>query len=153
MLSSYYYYCYYYHLLILLADAWRNQVGFHAKGLQSGTAISLGSPLIFNTVLFNSGNGYNASTGSFIVPVDSVYMFLATTRAGAGFAMFVDETEISHGDSYETGSGHSQSTSTVHGVLHLHTSQRVWVRHTNDNSYTFYYNYCSFSGFLLSRDF
>jgi hypothetical protein len=138
-------------VVLLLADAWRDQVGFHAKDLQSGT-VNPGSPLIFNQVVYNSGNGYSASTGSFIVPVDGVYMFLATTMNGDSVALFVDHTEISLANSEYAGSGHSLSTSTVHGVLHLHTSQRVWVMHIDSSSYTFHPNYCSFSGFLLSRD-
>jgi hypothetical protein len=83
----------------LLVVAWRRQVGFHATGLQNET-VDKGQPLIFNDVAYNSGKAYNASSGSFIVPVDGVYMFLATTMNGADFALNVDDTDVSRAVSY-----------------------------------------------------
>jgi hypothetical protein len=137
-----------------LVGFWRRQVGFHATGLQNET-VDEGKPLIFHDVAYNSGHAYNAFSGSFIVPVDGVYMFLATTMNGPDFALNVDDTGVSRAVSYWAKHKHSDSAATVHAVLHLHAGQRVWVQHTNLVGYTFpfLFEFCSFSGFLLSRDF
>jgi hypothetical protein len=135
------FYCF---IEFFLADAWRNQVAFTAQSLQSSSFAS-GDPLLFSVIKYNLGNAYDKTTGRFTAPSSGLYMFIATSGSGGNFFLYVgDNTEISGAVSY------SQSSSSVHGIMHLEAGQYVWVRSGGGS----YWSHTStFSGFLLAHDF
>lgn len=56
-----------------------SQPAFHACGNAGMAASSTAQRVVWPTVLYNTGNGYNASTGQFTAPVSGKYLFGWTT--------------------------------------------------------------------------
>ncbi|XP_012680903.2 cerebellin 11 [Clupea harengus] len=109
--------------------------------------------LIFEKVLTNVGNAYNANTGVFTAPVKGLYFFRYSGRAFSGkdmgLSIFKGSSRIV--SSYDHQSGDTNDSISNGVALELDVGDvvymRLWI-----NSWIFVdsrYNYCTFSGFLV----
>ncbi|XP_076144458.1 complement C1q-like protein 4 [Alosa pseudoharengus] len=110
--------------------------------------------LIFEKVITNVGNAYNANTGVFTAPVKGLYYFRysgrATSSKDMGLSIFKGSSRIV--SSYDHHSGDTNDSISNGVALELDIADvvymRLWI-----NSWIFVdrrYNYCTFSGFLVS---
>jgi hypothetical protein len=107
--------------------------------------------LVYRNIHYNLGNGYNNLTGHFVVPVDGIYMFIASMAMhGRNYCyIVVDDTEMITAYIHEGFHGLS-FMSTIHAVLHVRSGQNVWVKSNGGDHYE---NAGGFSGFLLSHEY
>ncbi|XP_062578297.1 collagen alpha-2(VIII) chain-like, partial [Saccostrea cucullata] len=113
-------------------------------GITSSDSSWSGSTLIFPKIIFNTGGGYNPTTGMFTGPVDGHYVFFVSVQSHDTKEIRVDI--VWNGESqdyYETG------VNLV--VLRLNQGDKVWVKRSQG---TGYYSssvpvITTFSGFLL----
>ncbi|XP_045169099.2 caprin-2-like [Mercenaria mercenaria] len=115
------------------------------------TKLGKNQPIIFDNIVTNIGQAYSETTGMFTAPKNGVYYFSATVMSFSGQQL---RTEIvKNGQSmvktYSNDKAHEQGTNGV--VLHLNTSDEVWVRHymgtVGENVYG--YHWSTFSGFQI----
>lgn len=108
--------------------------------------------IVFDNVITNIGNTYNGHLGSFIAPVNGIYVFSVTlvTSSNAGF----------HGNIVRNGelvtrlyasTGYQTASQTV--VLQLQKGDDVCIQNADVDTTIFGYKYTLFSGFLLQEDF
>ena len=133
------------------ADVTLQRVSFHARGVKE-FHLQSGSPLVLSTVVNNHGNGYQATTGSFVAPLNGTYCFLASTETygaqhHAAMFLMVDDVPVDYVYTYYD--THFQAGS-VQAVVQLQTGQRVWLK-VSAESY-FYDTPTAFSGFLVHAD-
>ncbi|CAH8617011.1 unnamed protein product [Dicrocoelium dendriticum] len=105
--------------------------------------------LIFDSVLLNLGNGYNATSGQFTAPVSGVYVFVLVVsaqsyeKAGAQLLHNGKVVLLSWCEST------FWTTVTNQAILQLEKGDNVWLR-CRDEAYKLHgYMYSSLSGYLL----
>lgn len=140
-------------LTTLLAKYNDQNVGFtvYSPDKSSGTTL-----LKFNSVLYNSGNGYNLTTGKFVCQVPGLYLFMATIiktngpREEASCYIGVNNANILRvlANSYNLHDVSPSGTNML--VKHLATGDVVSLNDCNGVSNM--YTYSSFSGVLISPD-
>ncbi|XP_062575102.1 uncharacterized protein LOC134237035 [Saccostrea cucullata] len=129
------------------------KVAFTA-GITSSDSSWSGSTLVFPKIIFNTGGGYNPTTGMFTAPVEGHYVFFVSVQSHDTKEIRVDivlngESQVrtlaydyADKDYYETG------VNLV--VLMLNQGDKVWVKRSQG---TGYYSssvpVTTFSGFLL----
>lgn len=133
----------------------RQKVAFSAKLSTTASELSLGSTIIFDSILHQDGNGYNAADGVFTCPVTGVYMFsvaLHGRHEKHGFdilaALLVVDSNIKTyvvSEGHHTGQYH-QASSLI--ILRVHEGQRVWV-HSYSKTAKVFRSFSTFSGALL----
>ena len=119
-----------------------------------------GAVIIYDTILVNVGNGYNASTGKFTAPCDGVYGFSYNYYTDAVDQTMTDlllNDNISYGRT-ETRIDMGNNSIVASGliILEINANDYVWIKNTESGggtveligSATEHYNY--FSGFLIS---
>ncbi|XP_071085354.1 caprin-2-like isoform X2 [Haliotis cracherodii] len=109
------------------------------------------TPLTFGTIHYNSGSGYNSTSGKFTVPVSGTYMFWTQIEmydSNSQMKVWImSKGIILAAGCVSTDSNIDDATASAQAVKHLTTGDEVWVeiseKHTlqNDGSY--------FGGFLL----
>nr|KAG5709036.1 hypothetical protein BaRGS_004675 [Batillaria attramentaria] len=119
-------------------------------------------PYVFDQVVYNDGNAYDASTGVFTAPYAGTYIFCAQlfTDGSVTEHPFVDievngttiarmAFEIGGGDTPDAAEDSDSTTVTVK----LQAGDRVWVASEEGNSYHYWGQFHTFfSGALLRSD-
>nr|KAG5711992.1 hypothetical protein BaRGS_026433 [Batillaria attramentaria] len=112
--------------------------------------------LMFDSIVYNLGDGYDPSTGTFTAPLPGIYVFFISIMGSDNQpAIRVDITQESgkvldaawaegQGDLYDQGS------SLV--TTHLTAGERVWVKHDGGATALRGGVYTVFSGFLVQAD-
>nr|KAG5711528.1 hypothetical protein BaRGS_025955 [Batillaria attramentaria] len=106
------------------------KVAFHAGMSDFGAkpvSLAMRTPLVFDHVITNEGQGYDASTGVFRAPITGTYLFTASMEAGAGRRYselsimlndrFLQAMQIADDTDYE----HSTTTT----IAHVQAGDRV----------------------------
>ncbi|XP_061181413.1 uncharacterized protein LOC133189975 isoform X1 [Saccostrea echinata] len=123
-------------------------------GITSSASSWTGSILVFPKIIFNTGGGYDPTTGMFTTPVDGHYVFFVSVQSYGTNEIRMDivlngESKVrtmaydgSDKDYYEAG------VNLV--VLRLNQGDKVWVkRYTGTGYYSLSVPVTTFSGFLL----
>ena len=105
-------------------------VAFVARDLKNG-AIATGETLVFTTIVFSSGSGYNRETGIFTVPVNGVYQFVVRLCMRVDTFAFInivsDDGIIIRTRLVDEGTQY-HSCSEVTGIAVLDAGKKVWVK-------------------------
>ncbi|XP_062571327.1 uncharacterized protein LOC134233381 isoform X2 [Saccostrea cucullata] len=130
-----------------------SKVAFTA-GITSSDSSWSGSTLVFPKMIFNTGGGYNPTTGMFTAPLDGHYVFFVNVQSYGTYEIRMEivlngESKVrtiahdsSGNDYYETG------VNLV--VLRLNQGDKVWVkRYSGTGYYSNSVPITTFSGFLL----
>ena len=128
-------------------------VAFSAYLSSDVTPVALYEALVYDHVIYNSGDAYNAHVGRFRAPVAGIYHFVATSQSYSSeyieFELVKDATMLCRGRGSQT----YQSTGTCAATVHLSANQDVWVRHYSTNgNYIRGSGYSVFTGFLVHAD-
>ena len=130
-----------------------SQPAFHAT---SGNAPTTGAEWVFNSVTFNRGNYYNATTGRFTAPVTGVYYFYAFGLAGNAdtsdirFSLRVNSATFAGARFIITKSAASWQTIRGQAVMNLNAGD--YVSPWNEQSAIAFHtdaNYTGFGGYLI----
>ena len=125
-----------------------------ARNSKDLTNIPTKSVVVYDDVVTNLGNGYDASTGVFTAPLDGVYQLLWTSLVyhGKNFYTYLTLNEILVARNYasaNSASDHASATQCV--VIFMKTNDKVEIK--IQDGYTGQYLYgggwSSFSGFRL----
>ncbi|XP_062566830.1 uncharacterized protein LOC134229134 [Saccostrea cucullata] len=129
------------------------KVAFTA-GITSQDTSWSGSTLVFPKIIFNTGGGYNPTTGMFTAPVDGHYVFFVCVQSYNTNEIWVDI--VLNGESQVRTMAHDKhdkdyfETGVNLVVLRLNQGDKVWVKRSRG---TGYYSdsvpITTFSGFLL----
>ncbi|XP_052711585.1 uncharacterized protein LOC128185916 [Crassostrea angulata] len=124
-------------------------------GISSSNYGWTGDTLVFPTVIYSEGTGYNPSTGIFTAPIAGTYVFYVSVQSA--FQKYIHLDIVMNGSSkvramaYYSGSSSSiHQTGTNLVILHLQTGDSVWVKRGSGTGY--YSNsdhVTTFSGFKL----
>ncbi|XP_076110292.1 uncharacterized protein LOC143079045 [Mytilus galloprovincialis] len=116
-----------------------------------------GDHVVYDKIITNVGNGYDANTGVFTVSVPGLYMIHYHALAQLGKRMWLD---LYQNDKYiNTAFGEAPSTYADHGnsaILELHVGDKVWVSGRPGDTVILYGDasdeqlYATFTAFLLS---
>lgn len=110
-----------------------------------------GQPLVFSTISFNIGSGYDSNTGIFTTPVDGTYLFTArlctNTKELINYAIVVDGSDVTRGVHY----GSTHDCASFNTAVVLRTGNQVWVTCAFPGNQIFGddYRWNIFSGVLL----
>ena len=118
--------------------------------MEASASVSSVSTILFDTVITNVGNGYNADDGMFTTPYDGIYQFSATMMTGQNgeiWSYFIlNGKRIAFIYAHGTEGRHDQGANTV--ILQLNKGDRVCV--VNRYTSTIWGDgYSTFSGNLL----
>lgn len=129
------------------------KVAFTA-GITSQDTSWSGSTLVFPKIIFNTGGGYNPTTGMFTAPVDGHYVFFVSVQSYYTKDIRVDI--VLNGESkvrtmaYDSGDNEQYETGVNLVVLRLNQGDKVWVkRYTGTGYHSESVPITTFSGFLL----
>lgn len=131
-------------------------IAFYAYMTGRTPSITIQHPLVFDVVKTNDGNGYHATTGTFIAPETGLYVFTWTIRENGdcyhSTQLMVNSGEVGEIFLRSVSGGDFIGTGVV--VTHVNTGDDVYVR-THQ-----YWNHCyiestsggrsSFAGWKLS---
>lgn len=127
-----------------------SDVYFSTRGLDLTTNFTNGSPLQYQVIVSNTGNGYDKTSGVFTAPSDGIYWFSVTLSGSTDdhvscYLMknsmdYLVEVYISAFSAYA-----SASTSTL---VHLSSGDKVSVSQCNGSGVLSSYK-SSFSGFMV----
>lgn len=114
--------------------------------------IGMNQIVVFDLVIENIGNAYNRHTGTFVAPVDGIYVFSAALTSPSDKSFLTRFVKNGGGFSamYASGfeSGGSQTTSNT--VVHqLRQDDVVCIVHEGVDKMILGYGLSTFSGFLL----
>ncbi|XP_063399036.1 heavy metal-binding protein HIP-like [Mytilus trossulus] len=107
----------------------RKTVGFLAKCSTNLSNLKNRSPVIFDTIVINTGSGYDASTGQFVAPYGGFYYFTWTIICHFKHKF---PTHLLHNDNIIAGNypdgrglsvGHASATQSV--LLHLAAKDKI----------------------------
>uniref|UniRef100_A0A8W8JEW9 C1q domain-containing protein n=1 Tax=Magallana gigas TaxID=29159 RepID=A0A8W8JEW9_MAGGI len=123
-------------------------------GISLGNDGWTGDTLMFPTVIYSEGTGYNPSTGIFTAPSAGTYVFYVSVQSTWRKYIYLDIVLNGSSKVRATASGTSIAifqTGTNLVILHLQTGDRVWVKR---NAGTGYFSQVipitTFSGFKLN---
>ncbi|XP_062575100.1 uncharacterized protein LOC134237033 [Saccostrea cucullata] len=129
------------------------KVAFTA-GITSSDSSWSGSTLIFPKIIFNTGGGYNPTTGMFTGPVDGHYVFFVSVQSYSTKEIRVDI--VWNGDSQvrtfanDNGDNDYYETGVNLVVLRLNQGDKVWIKRYYGSGYVSdSIPVTTFSGFLL----
>ncbi|XP_062571329.1 nuclease SbcCD subunit C-like [Saccostrea cucullata] len=129
------------------------KVAFTA-GITSFDSSWRGSTLVFPKIIFNTGGGYNPTTGMFTAPVDGHYVFIVSVQSYNIKDIRVDI--VLNGESkvrtmaHDVGDYDYYETGVNLLVLRLNQGDKVWVkRYSGTGYYSNSVPITTFSGFLL----
>ena len=122
---------------------------FYAYMENATGVLSAGKPLIFDTVVYNSGE-YNPQNGKFTAPVSGIYTFLLNLfdDGNSGYVhLLVNNVSAMGVWSYSrvhTGVGSA--------IVHVNADDEVYVSNKNSNRLWIGQGLSHFSGFLVHAD-
>uniref|UniRef100_A0A8W8J8Q2 C1q domain-containing protein n=1 Tax=Magallana gigas TaxID=29159 RepID=A0A8W8J8Q2_MAGGI len=126
-------------------------------GISSGNSDWAGDTLVFPTVIYSEGTGYNPSTGIFTAPTAGTYVFYVSVQSANRKYLWLDivlngSSKVRATAYYSSGSSvHINQTGTNLVILHLLTGDRVWVkRYAGVGYYSNNVPSTTFSGFKLN---
>ncbi|XP_062598741.1 complement C1q-like protein 2 [Saccostrea cucullata] len=132
------------------------KVAFTA-GITSSDSSWSGSKLVFPKIIFNTGGGYNPTTGMFTAPVDGHYVFFVSVQSYG--TSYIKMEIVLNGESkvktmaHDTNDKDYYETGVNLVVLRLNQGDKVWVKHYLGTGY--YSNpipITTFSGFLNNQE-
>lgn len=144
-------------LIFIFSDS-RKTVGFLAKLSKISISNTKNeSPVIFDTIVINSGSGYDASTGQFVAPYEGLYYFTWTIIT---YNSKYFPTHLLHNDkiiagNYPDGRGLSSSShvsATQSVLLHLAAKYKIHlITNTGISKWAHMYGgiWSTFSGFKI----
>ncbi|KAK3095254.1 hypothetical protein FSP39_012250, partial [Pinctada imbricata] len=110
------------------------------------------SPVVFDVILLNQGNGYDNVTGVFRAPVSGIYVIIWSVEAfnsqDIGAQLYVDEEVVGHTWSDASADNYDSSTGIV--VTSVKRDSRVYVMLQEGTRVDALQS--SFSGWLLGRN-
>ena len=127
----------------------RNAPTAFTAGVTDSSSYWSSGILVFPTVLYNIGRGYDSSTGIFTSPEDGTYVFYVTIRSYNSYSIDVDivkngisKVRVDTHGTYQTG--------TNMAVLSLDRGDKVWVKfHSGQGYYSTSTPVTSFTGFQI----
>jgi hypothetical protein len=149
-----------YHFVKLTYDVVLDQIvtptlAFKAR-LNAYTAAPGGQVIVFPTVLFNEGEGYNSQTGKFTATTNGTYLFTVALCLESNKYLFVDI--MVDGVAYTKKYIHDNDNVDCHTadtVVVLKAGQSVWVQSPDSSSGNIIYHsstiWTTFSGVLLHK--
>ncbi|XP_052765921.1 multimerin-2-like [Mya arenaria] len=127
-------------------------VAFLATMFNQNEHTGTNQPLVFERVVTNIGGAYNPHFGTFLAPVNGVYVFTVTLLSSpnqvAHYYLYQNNTPVVHLTLYHPSSETYTSMSQT-AVLSLNKGDDVSVRNLDAGTRTLGDNYSSFSGFIL----
>nr|XP_034334550.1 paramyosin isoform X3 [Crassostrea gigas] len=125
-------------------------------GISSNNYGWTGDTLVFPTVIYSEGTGYNPRTGIFTAPTAGTYVFYVSVQSAYQKTINLDivlngSRKVSAMAWYDSGSSvRIYQTGTNLVILHLQTGDRVWVRRGGGTGYySDRAHITTFSGFKL----
>ena len=137
-------------------SAHQQYVTFTAKLQKAYTTLNDRETLIFDTIVTNSGQGYDKNTGIFFCPVSGFYQFAATLVSESGTDKNLDAELMHNGHQivrlHATVYGFDEGSQVVN--IHCRQGEKVWISHTMGvgDSAKMPTGFSTFSGALLSID-
>ena len=126
-------------------------VRFSSDDAVHGIALGSGSPLRFDKMALNTGNGYDSETGIFTAPVAGTYAFFLT-QMGVDARGTVALAIVKHGDVLDlVYSKDHEDQGSGQVTAHLGSGQQVWVRHVSGNAVRGSW-YTVFTGYLIHAE-
>ncbi|XP_022304113.1 uncharacterized protein LOC111111419 [Crassostrea virginica] len=127
----------------------RNAPTAFTAGVTDSSSYWSSGILVFPTILYNIGRGYDSSTGIFTSPEDGTYVFYVTIRSYNSYSIDVDivkngisKVRVDTHGTYQTG--------TNMAVLSLDRGDKVWVKfHSGQGYYSTSTPVTSFTGFQI----
>ena len=128
-------------------------VGFKATDVTNMNP-SNAEVLVFPTVLFNKGNGYNPSSGVFLAPVDGLYLLTVQicmyTNMYMTTSLMVGDKEMGRGFTYDVDDA---TCNTADAIVYMEGGDKAYIKviHRVGGIFTGTYQLPSFSGCLLNK--
>ena len=141
----------------LLAKLQRQKVAFSVYLSKTTPELPAGSTIVFDTVIYQTGGGYNPEDGVFTCPETGVYLFNvaivhypSTTQPKTRVASLVVDSKIKSVVISETYHPHQDVQASDMVILFLDKGQKVWVRNSKKHGKCKVgRNFSTFSGALL----
>lgn len=142
------------HIFISLEPISTPIIAFKATGIKNISPVK-GEVLVFPTVLFNAGNGYDASNGIFTAPEDGLYLFTSQICVSSNkfitASIMVEDTEVGRFLTHDLSS--TSPCNTGDAIVEVKAGQKVLVKtkYVSGKLYTNSSRLLSFSGALLTK--
>ncbi|XP_048745694.2 uncharacterized protein LOC125658468 [Ostrea edulis] len=146
---------------VLSLEWFRNNISSGGSDSKKGIGFTAGTvsdnrywnsgKLVFSSVLYNEGNGYNPLTGVFTSPTQGFFVFYVTINAYGSTTVYVDivQNSVSKVRALAYGST-SHQTGTNMVVLNLRDGDKVWVQfHSGQGYHTNSIPITTFTGFMI----
>ncbi|XP_070572310.1 complement C1q tumor necrosis factor-related protein 7-like [Ptychodera flava] len=130
-----------------------SRMAFSVVKTTSMTEVSEDTPVIYDKVYANVGNGYSKDTGKFTCSVSGVYFFMFTARRRASTNLYMclmKNTDYLPCIASISGDGmHSNSV-----IIDVETGDEVWIQLKSRNGFASYSkpSYATFTGYLLYKN-
>nr|KAG5712157.1 hypothetical protein BaRGS_014507 [Batillaria attramentaria] len=108
--------------------------------------------VIFDTIVTNNGEGYNAETGKFTAPLPGTYLFFSTILSGYNTkvetALIINDKEVAR---MYSGAHDAHGSGSNAAIVNLRSGDSVWVRLLYQGGNHVHGYYSTFSGAILTQ--
>ena len=108
--------------------------------------------VLFDTIITNNGEGYNAETGKFTAPLSGTYYFFATVLSGYNTkvetALILNDKEVAR---MYSGAHDAHGSGSNSAVVNLRSGDSVWIRLLYQGGTHVHGFYSTFSGFIVNE--
>ncbi|KAK7115298.1 cerebellin-1-like isoform X2 [Littorina saxatilis] len=126
-------------------------VSFNAK-LSYNRELKPLDTVVFDTVITNNGEAYNAETGKFTAPVPGTYVFYATILSGYNTkvetAIIINDKEVAR---MYSGAHDAHGSGSNAAIVNLKNGDSVWVRLLYQGGNHVHGYYSTFSGAIMTE--